>query len=417
MHSMSGDPSGILAAMNLGKTLAVCLPIICAISAAESASGATLRVPSAYPTIDSGILAAQPGDTVLVAPGVYTGPGNRNIRMYGKPIVVMSEEGPEQTIIDVQANFTAPARGFIIDGSETAASVLDGFTVINGLMSTQPQLGGNRPHVGRSKPGLDAGWPHPERNELHDLSGGGLRVTFQSHPTIRNLIIRNCHSEVTGGGVAIEIDSAPTLIGCVIQDCTAAIQGGGLSIEFGAKPRVERCLITGNRAPLGGGVANDANPFTGSPPHFVECTIASNFADDSGGGIFCFESSKSLFERVVVWGNCAGQQGGEILVEPFAQTSFACSVIDSSQIYSEGVVDFAKDNVFDIPPGFCMPDSCASAPSDLGDYGVSDASPCLAESSPCGLQIGGMGPGACATPDPVIDAGWGKLKSVLGKRR
>lgn len=354
---------------------------------------------------------------MLVAPGVYTGPGNRNIRMYGKPIVVMSEEGPEQTIIDVQANFIAPARGFIIDGGETPESILDGFTVINGLMSTQPQLDWSRPLFEHGDPQNHAGGVHAERSELHDLSGGGIRVTFQSHPTIRNMIVRNCHSEVTGGGVAVEIDSAPTLIGCVIQDCTAAIQGGGLSIEFGAKPRIERCLITGNRAPLGGGVANDANPFLGSPPHFIDCTIASNFADDRGGGIICFEASKSRFDRVVVWGNCASQQGAEILVEPFAQTSFACSVIDSLEIHNEGTLEFSEDNVFDIPPGFCMPESCTSAPSDLGDYGVDDASPCLAENSPCGLEIGGIGRGVCATPDPVIESGWGRLKSVLGKQR
>jgi hypothetical protein len=403
--------------MNLGTKLVLCLSIFWAIHIPVSARSATLRVPSAYPTIDSGILAAQAGDTVLVAPGVYTGPGNRNIRMYGKPIVVTSEEGPEQTIIDVQASFIAPARGFIIDGSETPESILDGFTVINGLMSTQPQRDWSKPRFDTRNLLDHVSGAYTGRSELHDLSGGGIRVTFQSHPTIRNLIVRNCHSEVTGGGIAIEIDSAPTLIGCVIQDCTAAIQGGGLSIEFGAKPRIERCLITGNRAPLGGGVANDANPFSGFPPHFVDCTIASNYADDRGGGIFCFEASKTRFERVVVWGNCAAQQGPEVLVEPFAQTSFACSVIDSSEIHNEGTLEFAQDNVFHIPPGFCMPDSCSSAPSDLGDYSVGDASPCLSENSPCALQIGGMGPGVCATPDPVIDSGWGRLKSVLGKQR
>lgn len=379
------------------------LALCCAIGVPTSLLGATLRVPAAYPTIDSGILAAQSGDTVLVAPGVYTGPGNRNLRLYGKPIVVMSEEGPERTILDVQADFLSPARGFLIDGGETAASVVDGFTIMNGLMSTPPRPEG-------AERGSDA-------SERHDLSGGGLRVTFQSHPTIRNMIIRNCHSEISGGGVAVELGSAPTLVGCVIQDCTASFQGGGLSIEFGANPRLERCVVTGNRARFGGGVANDANPFTGPPPHFVECTIASNFADDSGGGIACFESSKSTFERVVVWGNCAVQQGAEVLVERFSQTGFACSVIDLSGIHDEGTLDLGKDNLFDIPPGFCMPDSCTSAPSDRGDYGVEDASPCLAEKSPCGLDVGGIGRGACAIPDPVIDSGWGKLKSVLGKHR
>ena len=39
---------------------------------AGSPHGATLKVPSQYPTIQSAINAAHSGDTILVAPGIYT---------------------------------------------------------------------------------------------------------------------------------------------------------------------------------------------------------------------------------------------------------------------------------------------------------------------------------------------------------
>lgn len=362
---------------------------------ASQSHGTLRRVPADYSTIDAGIFAAQPGDTVLVARGTYSGPGNRNLRLYGKAIVLMSEEGPEQTILDIQADVTAPARGFLIDGSETAASVVDGFTIINGFISDSSE--------------------RTAADDRHAFSGGGMSVTFQSHPTIRNMIVRNCHSDFTGGGIAIESDSEPTLTRCVIQDCTAEIQGGGVSIEARATPILEACVITGNRSVIGGGVACDSNPFTGPAPSFVDCTIAGNFAEDRGGGIFCFAKSKSRLERVVVWGNCAGESGSSVFVEPFSQAAFACSVIDSSEVRGEGQVEFAEDNVMNIAPGFCAPDSCTSAPTATGDYGVEESSPCLAHNSPCGARIGGIGRGGCAIPEPVVNTSWGKLKNAMGK--
>jgi hypothetical protein len=58
------------------------------------------RVPSEYATIQEAVDASSDGDVVLVAPGTYTGDGNKNIDFSGKAIVVRSELGSYDTAID-----------------------------------------------------------------------------------------------------------------------------------------------------------------------------------------------------------------------------------------------------------------------------------------------------------------------------
>ena len=110
----------------------------------ETVHAATLRVPTLeYPHIAGAIEAAASGDTVVVAAGTYSGPNNRNLGFESKELVVRSEAGPEVTIIDVQGSAANPGRGFLIDGGQTEATVVEGFSIINGWMSTEESLVGS----------------------------------------------------------------------------------------------------------------------------------------------------------------------------------------------------------------------------------------------------------------------------------
>jgi len=83
-------------------------------------------------TIQAAIDSTTHGDTVLVADGVYTGAGNWAFDFRGHHILLRSENGPAQTIIDCQGSSAAPRRALTFDSGEDSTFVVDGFTFTNG---------------------------------------------------------------------------------------------------------------------------------------------------------------------------------------------------------------------------------------------------------------------------------------------
>jgi len=155
-------------------------PILVILVLAVPSRAATIRVPTDQPTIQAGINAANAGDSVVVAPGTYTGAGNKNLNLKGKPLVLRSEDGAAVTIIDCEGQ----GRGFYFQAGETPSTVVEGFTIRNGAVS-----------------GLfPDGW------------GGGI-LCVGSSPTITDCAIRACSAspsgDVHGGGGVACYDYAP----------------------------------------------------------------------------------------------------------------------------------------------------------------------------------------------------------------
>jgi len=113
--------------MHFYRSILTVLAVFFTLHAPLIASSAEIYVPADYPTIQQGILAASDGDTVIVADGVYTGTGNKNLSFGGKAITLVSESGPETCIIDCMED-----RGFRFTSDEDENSILDGFTIRNG---------------------------------------------------------------------------------------------------------------------------------------------------------------------------------------------------------------------------------------------------------------------------------------------
>lgn len=92
-----------------------------------------INVPAQFSTIQAAINSSTNGDTVLVADGTYTGTGNYDIDFSGKRILLISQNGAPNTIIDCMNN----GRGIYFQSSEDTTAIVDGFTIKNGTQRIQ----------------------------------------------------------------------------------------------------------------------------------------------------------------------------------------------------------------------------------------------------------------------------------------
>jgi predicted outer membrane repeat protein len=237
------------------RTLLLVLGLLLAVPA--PAYAATIRVPADQPTIQAGINAAFPGDTVLVAAGTYTGTGNKNLDLLGKAIVLRSVDGSDSTIIDCEGQ----GRAFYFQAGEVASTVVDGFTLRNGLVT-----------------GL-----------FPDSWGGGI-LCLSSSPTVTNCkITGNSSQNGWGGGIAC-FDSSPVLSDCIIAQNSGL--GGGIYAQSVSALHLTGCTISEN---LGSGVWVAVN----SSMVLMECLISGN----DGAGVHCDATSTLSVPGCTVMGN------------------------------------------------------------------------------------------------------------------
>lgn len=251
-------------------------------SLAAGAAAADLHVPLEYGSIQTAIDAAQPGDTVIVADGVYTGEGNRDISFGGKAITVRSANGPAHTTIDCQGTPEVPFRGFSFSNGEGRDSVLEGFKITNG--ATLPGAIDDR------------------------FNGAGILVTQQSSPTIRNMVITGSWAGCWGGAVCCSFESHPLIDNCTLTGNYTNDDGGGIFAWSGSSPVVRNTLIADNVSRVtGGGVTTFGGNAT-----FINTTIVNNEAL-VGAGVY--GNSITTFVNSIIRGNhgAADVDGGPIV--------------------------------------------------------------------------------------------------------
>lgn len=197
---------------------------------------ATLVVPTAsHPTIQSAIVAASNGDTVLVQPGTYF----ERITFLGKAITVRGAQGPGLTRISGAAGFEETLVRFL--QGEGPQSVLD---------SLQLELAdvGSVLCVGTSPTirncWFQSGGSSPSSYVL-GLRAGGITVRNGGNPRIENCQFVGCGRASYDAAGAVHCDmSSAILIGCMITNCVSGATGGVYS--RGPSLTVQDCVFTNN---------------------------------------------------------------------------------------------------------------------------------------------------------------------------
>lgn len=244
-------------------------------------------------TIQAALNAASPGDTVLVADGVYSGAGNFGL-MFPPPsiITLRSENGPEHCVIDGAG--AGSVFSFVLN--EPPEAVVDGFTITGAIYHA-------------------------------------LFMHHECRATVKNCVITGNASDHNGAGVYIENTSAPTFIDCVISE-NSGPGGPGVFAVDGAEPTLINCELVRNSAGVDGG-ALYFRTFTA--PTLVNCLVANNTAGEYGGGIYVGSGAPELI-NVTFSGNAAGDAGGGI----FAAGPAADVVVVGSVLWGDNAPEGAE---------------------------------------------------------------------------
>lgn len=285
----------------------------------------TIHVPSDQPTIQAGINAAVDGDTVLVADGTYTGDGNRDIDFYGKAIVVMSESGSENCIIDCGGEPVEHHRGFYFHSGENSNSVIRGFTITNGYTSAD----GAGICCSTSSPLIH---DNIIIGNVTEDDGGGIYCVSSSPHIDGNVITQNT-SISGGGGIRCRDNSQPVIEGNTIVYNTAGFGGGGIQCD-NSSPIIVDNEITGNSAIAGAGIHCENS----SSPEIDGNTIANNIAEERGGGVALYNSPFLTIDDTAISDNVVENGFGGGIYSEFVDSLIVsnCSIVRNTASWSGG---------------------------------------------------------------------------------
>ncbi len=247
-----------------------------------------------FPTIQSAIDAAQPLDTVLLAPGTYTGAGNRRLDFGGKDLVLMGNGDREEVIIDAEYQ----DLGIYLHSGETSNSIVSDLTVIHGQ---NPEIvPGGGIYCDESSPCLE----RLVLRENNAINGSGLLLEHSS-AHVKDVLVENNFGVTSGGGAGVHWSNAVLENVQFIGNETSG-QGGALDMYQSDGAVFMNCLFQGNLADDQGGAVY----LSSGSPQFIGCQFIAN--EGYHAGAVWSAHSSSTFEDCLFFANTAWAGPGAI---------------------------------------------------------------------------------------------------------
>jgi len=323
-----------------------------------------------YPNLLAATLAAQPGDTIRLADGVFAGAANRNLILGGMELTICSAGGvPELCIIDLEGD----GRAFLIQSRPGTAVRVAAITLRGGNPNLLP-------------PDLLPGY------------GGG--VAIRGVAPCGSVVVEGCVFEdarAEAGGGAFIYQAEAQFLGCTFRHNLATDGAGAYCgyCESGAGVRFAGCVFFDNDYPYPSVGGYGAGLYYSHSRGSVEaCTLSFNRAWIGAGLIVSTASTVAVVGDLIAFST----EGEGLAVTGGSVTVSHCDIYGNQGGDWIGAIAgfFGTDCNVAVDPIFCD-----GAGRDLT---LRADSPCLPEhSGGCGL-IGALGEG-CDAPFSDVQAG------------
>lgn len=310
----------------------ICGLVLCVLqSVAESQTWH--HVPRDYPTIQEAVNDCSDFDYILISPGVYSGPGNRDVIVDGiRNLVIRGDGEPEDVIIDAEGSSSENHRilevfayngehiflhnltfrnGYVRkqDGGAVLATYSD-VRVENCIFINNKAVSGSAGGFGGGLSALRGSCQIESSLFIENESGFGGAI-YSGDIEVSNSSFERNTCAAGGGGVGFE--NSGNFFDCRFIENSSNVDGGAIHVDYsGFQVLFEDCEFIRNRAARFGGVFSNCFSYMIS---MNRCKFIENSAP-AGGAISINGAPELNITNSLFAGNTASAWGGaiEILV-------------------------------------------------------------------------------------------------------